>query len=289
MIAVIGGTGTTGREVVKGLQEEGARFRCIVRDAERAQGMLGDDVAVVEGDLADPATVEAGCRDCEALFLLSGHSPAMAEQQINAIDAAKRAGVRRIVKSAGMMVHPEMMIQRLHVEAEDHLKESRADWTILRPNFFRQNLLNAAGVVREQDKIIMPFPADVPIAMIDVRDTAAVAVKVLTEDGHAGVTYELTGVPVTLNECAAALTRALGKNIAYVQAPLEKAQAMMRENGAPDWALDQIANIVTCIEQGVLSRATGDVEKLIGRAPRTLDDFFSRYIMAFGGGRGAGF
>ena len=287
MIAVIGGTGTTGREVVKGLQEAGVAFRCIVRDADRAQGMLGDDVAVAEGDLSDPATVEAGCRGCESLFLLSGHSPVMADQQKNAIDAANRAGVRRIVKSAGMMVDRQMMIPRLHVETEDHLKESGVEWTILRPNFFRQNLLNAAGAVRGQDKIIMPFPADVPIAMIDVRDTAAVAVKVLTMDGHAGVTYELTGVPVTLNECAGVLTQALGKVVAYVQAPLETAQAKMRENGAPDWALDQVANIVACIERSGLSRATGDVEKITGRPPRTLDDFFADYLMAFGGGRGA--
>ena len=104
----------------------------------------------------------------------------MADQQKSAIDAAIRAGVRRIVKSAGMMVDPAMMIPRLHVEAEDHLKASGVDWTILRPNFFCQNLLNAAGAVRAEDRMIMPFPADVPIAMIDARDTADVAVRVLT-------------------------------------------------------------------------------------------------------------
>lgn len=288
MIAVIGGTGTTGREVVKGLLATGADIRCIVRDAERAAGVLGDDVDLVEGDLADPATIEAGCRGCVSLFLLSGHSPVMAEQQKNAIDAAKRAGVGRIVKSAGMMVDPEMMIPRLHVEAEDHLKQSGIDWTILRPNFFRQNLLNAAGAVRAEDKMIMPFPADMPIAMIDVRDTADVAVRVLTEDGHSGVTYELAGDPVTLSECAAVLSGALGKDVVYVQAPLEMAQTMMRDQSAPDWALDQVANILTYIDRGGLSRATDDVEKLTGRAPRSLGDFVTDYIMAFGGGRGAG-
>ena len=286
MIAVIGGTGTTGREIVEGLRQAGAAFRCIIRDTVRAAGQLGDDVALIEGDLADPATIEAGCAGCESLFLLSGHGPAMADQQKSAIDAAIRAGVRRIVKSAGMMVDPAMMIPRLHVEAEDHLKASGVDWTILRPNFFCQNLLNAAGAVRAEDKMIMPFPADVPIAMIDVRDTAAVAVRVLTGDGHGGVTYELTGSPVTLDECARVLSRTLGKDVAYVQAPLETAHSMMRDQGAPDWVLDQVANILTYIERGGLSRATGDVEEITGRPPRTLDDFFSRYVMAFGGGRG---
>jgi uncharacterized protein YbjT (DUF2867 family) len=286
MIAVIGGTGTTGREVVKGLADAGASFRCIVRDPDRAAGQLGDDIALVEGDLADPATIEAGCAGCESLFLLSGHGPVMAEQQKGAIDAARRAGVRRIVKSAGMMVNSAMMIPRLHIEAENHLKASGVDWTILRPNFFRQNLLNTAGAVREQNKMIMPFPADVPIAMIDVFDTADVAVHVLGQEGHSGATYELTGAPVTLNECAAALSRALGREVVYVQAPLDAAQAMMRDRGAPDWALDQVANIVSCIEDGELSRATGDVEKITGHSPRTPDDFFTDYIMAFGGGRG---
>ncbi len=289
MIAVIGGTGTTGREVVRGLNAAGADFRCIVRDTDRAEGQLGDGVALVDGDLTDPATIEAGCTGCETLFLLSGDSPAMAEQQTGAIDAAVRAGVRRIVQSSGMMVDPAMMIPRLRVDIEDHLKACGVDWTILRPNFFRQNLLKSAGAVRAEDRMIMPFAPDVPIAMIDVRDTADAAVRVLTADGHAGTTYELTGKPVTLDACAAALSPILGKEVTYVQAPLDMAQNMMRDQGAPDWALDHIANIVACIEGGGLSRATGDVEKLIGRAPRTLDDFFSRYVMAFGGGRGAGF
>ena len=286
MLAVIGSTGTTGREVVAGLQTAGAEFRCIVRDTDRAAGQLGDDIALVEGDLADTESIEAGCAGCETLFLLSGDSPVMARQQIGAIDAAVRAGVSRIVNSSGMMLDPAMMIPRLRVEIEDHLKACGVDWTILRPNFFRQNLLKSAVAVRAEDRMIMPFPPDMPIAMIDVRDTADAAVRVLTGEGYAGATYELTGAPVTLDECAAALSPILGRDIAYVQAPLEMAQNTMRDQGAPDWALDHIANIVACIEGGGLSRATDDVDKLTGRAPRHLDDFFSRYKMAFGGGRG---
>jgi uncharacterized protein YbjT (DUF2867 family) len=286
MIAVIGGTGTTGREVVAGLLAAGADFTCIVRDVDRAEGQLGDAVALAEGDLADPASIEAACRGCETLFLLSGDSPAMADQQKGAIDAARRAGVRRIVNASGMMLDPAMMIPRLRLEIEDHLKASGAEWTLLRPNFFRQNLLRTAAAVRIEDRMVLPFPPDVPIAMIDVRDTADAAVRVLTEDGHAGATYALTGIPVTLQECAAALSPILGKDVAYVQVPLAEAQATMREQGAPDWVLDHFANITDCIESGGLSRETDDFENLTGYPPRGLDDFFARYIMAFGGGRG---
>jgi uncharacterized protein YbjT (DUF2867 family) len=124
MIAIIGATGTTGKYVVQELALKGVDFRCIVRDADRARQTLGGDIALVTGGISDPSTVEAGCAGCDTLFLLSPHNPAIGQQQSDAIDSAKRAGVTKIVKLAGMMIYPEMRIPAQHGIAERHLQAS---------------------------------------------------------------------------------------------------------------------------------------------------------------------
>lgn len=281
MIAIIGGTGTTGKYVIEELSRKGASFRCIVRDAERAREALGDGVETVIGDISDPATVEAGCAGCDTLFLLSPHNPALGQQQSDAIDAAKRAGVTRIVKLAGMMTNPDMRIPAQHGIAERYLQESGTAWTIVRPNFFMQNLLNTAGAVKGQGKMMMPFDPETPIGMIDARDSAAVCAAALTEDGFAEKLLEVTGGLVTLNECAAALSSVLGTEVPFVQAPLEMAQKMAMDNGAPDWAAEHIGNIVKDIEAGTMSRDTGTVAEILGRPARTIAGFFKDHAALF--------
>lgn len=274
MIALIGATGTTGKYVVQELARKGVEFRCIVRDEDRARQALGGDIVMVTGDISDPATVESGCAGCDTLFLLSPHNPALGQQQSDAIDAAKRAGVTRIVKLAGMMTNPDMRIPAQHGIAERYLQESGTAWTIVRPNFFMQNLLNTAGAVKGQGKMMMPFNPDVQIGMIDARDIAAVCATALTEDGFAEKLLEVTGGLVTLNDCAAALSAVLETDIPYVQAPLEMAQKMAMDNGAPDWAAEHIGNIVKDIEAGTMSRDTGTVAEILGRPARTISGFF---------------
>ena len=281
MIAIIGATGTTGKYLVQELAGKGVEFRCIVRDADRTREVLGDGVALATGDISEPATVEAACAGCDALFLLSPHNPALGQQQSDAVDAAKRAGVTRIVKLAGMMTNADMRIPAQHAIAERYVEESGAAWTIIRPNFFMQNLLNTAGVVKGQGKMMMPFDPEVPIGMIDARDTAAVCATVLTEDGYAGKLLELTGGLVTLNDCAAALTAVLGKEVPFVRAPLEIAQKMAAENGAPDWAVEHIGNIALDIEARTMSRDTGTVAEILGRPARTIAGFFDDHAAQF--------
>ena len=162
MIGVIGGTGMTGRGVVSALQAKGAEFRCLVRDPAAAAETLGADVELVQADTADAASVEAGLAGCDKLFLLTGHSPVMAEQQIGAIEAAKRAGVTHVVKLSGgpaiVQEDTEAKIGRAHWEIEQALKASGLEWTVLQPGFFMQNFLNMAGMVKGQGKVMMPVP-----------------------------------------------------------------------------------------------------------------------------------
>ncbi len=285
MIGVIGGTGNTGRAVVAALQAKGADFRCLVRDPAKAAETLGSDVELVQADTADAATIEAGLAGCDKLFLLTGHSPAMGEQQTNAIAAAKRAGVTHIVKLSGgdaiVQENISAKIGQAHWQVEEALKASGVDWTILRPGLFMQNFLNMAGMVKEQSKIMMPVPADVEAGMIDVRDTGDVAAAVLTGDGHNGQSYFLASANRTPGDVAAVLSAELGREIAFVQVPLEGAVGAMKERGMPDWLIDHQSALMGLLGSGVLAQTNDNIEKISGHAARTLEDFVHDFAGAF--------
>ncbi len=285
MIGVIGGTGNTGRAVVAALQAKGAEFRCLVRDTAKAAATLGSDVELVEADTADPDSIEAGLAGCDKLFLLTGHSPVMGEQQINTIEAAKRAGVKHVVKLSGgdAVATPDCpsKIGQAHYHVEEALKASGLDWTILRPGLFMQNFLNMAPMVKEQSKIVMPVPADVEAGMIDVRDTGDVAAEVLTGDGHNGQTYFLASANRTPGDVAAVLSAELGKEIAFVQVPMEGAVNAMKERGMPDWLIDHQSALMGLLGTGVMAQTNDNIEKISGHPARTLEDFVKDYAGAF--------
>ncbi len=285
MIGVIGGTGNTGRAVVAALQKKGADFRCLVRDPAAAAETLGSDVELVQADTADADSIEAGLAGCDKLFLLTGHSPAMQEQQINTIEAAKRAGVSHVVKLSGgdAVARPDCpsKIGQAHYHIEEALKASGLEWTILRPGLFMQNFLNMAGMVKGQGKIMMPVPADVEAGMIDVRDTGDVAAAVLTGDGHNGQSYFLASANRTPGDVAAVLSAELGREIAFVQVPLEGAVGAMKERGMPDWLIDHQAGVMGLFASGVLAQTNDNTEQISGHPARSLEDFVKDHAGAF--------
>lgn len=287
MIGLIGATGTTGRALVAALKSRGAGFKCLVRDTAKAAEALGGGVELVQADLADASSIEAGLTGCDKLFLLSGHSPVMAEQQINAVNAAKSAGVRHVVKLSGgdFIVKEDSpgMIGRAHWEIEEAIKASGMDWTMLRPGFFMQNFLNMAQMVAGMGKVMMPLPADVKIAMIDTRDTADVAAGILTGDGHAGKTYSLAERERTPAAATAAIAAAAGKNVAFVQVPMEGAVAAMKERGMPDWLVDHQALMMGIAAAGDMTGANNLIAEIGGHPARSLADFATDHAGAFKG------
>jgi uncharacterized protein YbjT (DUF2867 family) len=288
MIGVIGATGSTGRALVAALKEKGADFRCLVRDPAAAAEKLGADVVLVQADLADAASVEAGLQGCDKVFLLSGHSPVMVEQQLNAVNAAKAVGAKHIVKlSGGSFIIKEdtpAKIGRGHWEIEQEIKASGLEWTFLRPGFFMQNFLNMADMIKGMGKVMMPLPSDVALGMIDVRDTADAAAGVLTSDGHAGQTYELSGPNVSPGEAISAIGSAIGKEIGFVQVPMEGAVGAMKEKGMPEWLVDHQSTLMGMAANGDMATYGNNlIETLAGHAPRTPADFAKDHAAAFGG------
>jgi uncharacterized protein YbjT (DUF2867 family) len=213
-ILVIGGTGNVGRHVVHQLAATGARFRAMTRNPDAAS--LPPQVEVVRGDLTVPETLDRCLQDIDTVFLVWVASPAAVA------DALERIGkhARRIVFLTAPLKTPHPFFQQpnpsreLTERIERLIETSGMEWTFLRAGIFAGNARHFWGQrIRAGDVVRWPY-LDAPTAPTDERDLAAIAVRALCEEGHAGAEYVLTG-PQSLTQAEQVHTigRAIGRSL----------------------------------------------------------------------------
>jgi len=286
-IAVVGATGNTGRAVVKELHALGQTPVCVVRNADKAREVLGADAKTAVAELADTAALAKALAGVTTVFVVTGHNPGMVEQQNNVLDAALKAGAKHLVRVSGgasvARMDSESEVGRAHATIEQQLKEANIKWTILRPGLFMQNLLGQAATIKSDGKIVMPYPADFPIAWTDVRDTGAVGARILINPApHAGKTYAFTGKLTTNAEFAAVFAEVLGRPVAYVPVTLEQNEAAMKARNMPDWLVTHLVTIAKIGDAGGFSiENTKPIEDIVKRAPLTTRQFVEAYKGAF--------
>jgi uncharacterized protein YbjT (DUF2867 family) len=271
MIVVTGATGNVGGALVRVLAEAGERVTAVSR---RAPDDAPEGVLHRQADLAEPDSLRPLLDGADALFLLvAGDRPR------DILDAAKAGGVRRVVllSSQGAATRPE--IYRHPRAFEDAVRESGLDWTILRPGGFASNAFAWAETIRAERTAAAPF-ADVSLPFVDPADIADVAAVVLTEDGHAGHSYTLTGpTPTSPRQRAAAIGDVLGTPVRFIEQSHAEARAEMLRF-MPEPVVDGTLTVLgdpTAEEQ----RASPDVERILGRPPRAFAEWVARNLAAF--------
>ncbi|MEV0643934.1 NAD(P)H-binding protein [Phytomonospora sp. NPDC050363] len=270
MITVTGATGNVGRLITRQLADAGETVTAVSRTAAH----LPEGVTHRAADLGEPATLAAAFAGGETLFLLvAGEDPHAI------LDAAKAAGVRRLVllSSQGAGTRPDAFG---HPRAfEDAVRASGFDWTILRPSGFASNSFAWAASIRTARAAAAPF-ADIALPFIDPADIAAVAATVLRESGHSGRTYVLTGPAATTpRERAALIAEAIGEPIAFTELTRDEAAARMLAF-MPRQAVTATLGILgepTPAEQAV----SPDAEAVLGRAPGTFAVWAAHHALAF--------
>ena len=285
-ILVTGATGNVGSVLIPNLTNLGADVRALVRDETKAQGLKDAGIDVVVGDLEKPETLDAAFRGVDKVFLITPPNPNQVIQAKNGIEAAKRSGNPFIVRlSAGAVRDMPGALPRIsgqHAEIDDELRASGVPSTILKPHQFMQNTMMAAQTVASDGVVYMPFK-DGKVGMIDVRDIVDVAAKVLIEDGHQGITYTLTGPEsISLHDVAAALSKTLGKQVTYVNVPLEAARQAMLGMGLPDWVADAFGEYFAAFSDGYGDFTTPDVEQVTGHPARSYETFARDFTHVFG-------
>lgn len=282
-ILVTGATGTIGNLVVSALKKHNADFIALVRSEEKARGLNEKGVETVMGDFSDTDSLEQALQGIERVFLLSVTSPTAVELQGNLIKMAKKSGVSHIVKVSAMGASPDspIGIARYHAAIEEELRSSGLGYTFLRPHSFMQNLIFDSETIRDQGAIYAQM-GDGRISMVDARDIAAVALKALTENGHEGKTYVLTG-PEALSyaEIAAIFSKQLGKPIRYVPVTSVDARSSMLDAGMPGWLVEDLVAINTRYSAGMGADLSPDVADVTGRKPFTVEDFVRDYLDLF--------
>jgi NAD(P)H dehydrogenase (quinone) len=272
VIAVTGATGGLGGRVAARLAEHGVPQRLLVRDAARAPDLPRAEV-VTFGGYDDPGGLRAALDGVDTLLLVSAaEHPDRVSLHRRGVDAAVAAGVAHIVYTSFQGAAPDSTFTfgRDHFHTEEHIKATGVTHTFLRDNLyldFMPLLCGADGVIRG--------PAgDGRVAAVARDDIAACAVEVLTSDGHANATYDLTGAEAfTMAEAAERVGRAAGRPVTYVAETLEEARASRAPTGAPAWEIEGWVTTYSAIAAGELEQVSGDVERLIGRRPTTLDEF----------------
>jgi uncharacterized protein YbjT (DUF2867 family) len=278
-IGVVGATGNTGSAAVKELQALGENALCVVRNAEKARQVLGAGADIAVADADDRAALRTALGDVDRLLIVTGHNPRADIQQINIIEAAKAAGVKFFLKVSGgrAVVGPDVdsIVGRGHHAVEQALQKSGVAWCILRPGLFMQNTFAQAGAIKSDGKMVLPFAKDLKISFVDVRDTGAMAARILCDpDKHHGKTYEFTGTQSTYEEFAKVFSEVLGKPITYVGASLYSAEAGMKARNMPEWLVGHMLAIARSgAEGGFTAEHTGPIHDIVGRSPITTRQF----------------
>ncbi|MFD3705397.1 NAD(P)H-binding protein [Nocardia sp. NPDC058658] len=282
-VLITGATGTVGRHLVRDLAEAGVRPRAFVRDNTVAHNLFGHDAEIASGDLADPDAVRRAMTDVDTLFLACGNVAEQVALECAAIDAARSAGIRRVVKlsALGAAHDATPTLWRRHAAIEDHLAESGLSAVVLRPSFFMSNLFAAAAPVRNLR--MLPAPAGTaPIAMIDPADIAAVATAVIMDDAVEPGTIELTGPEsLTYHYVAQHLSDATGHDITYLDVAPDLAEQAMIADGLPEPMARQILEVFEALRHGTYATTNDQVTRLTGHPARTLAEFVADHASAF--------
>ena len=280
MFLITGATGNIGSGIVSILTGQGHDVRALVRSAARGD-VLPSGVDIAVGDLDDAESVTAALRGVDGVFLL--HAGTGTTQTQTMIDAARTAGVRRIVllSSIGARLRPMPIIGETLAAREDLLRASGLDVTYLRPNTLMSNALAWADGIRSDNRVVDPTgPGRMPA--VDPADIARVAARVLTEDGHVGHGYILNGPEaLTSREQVEILADVLGRPIEFVDVAPEQFEQDSIAQGTLAPFAGALRDLNELFRAGRAGVITDDIENVTGVAPGTFRAWCEHHAGAF--------
>lgn len=286
MILVTGATGLNGSEVVQRLSTKGVPVRALIRNPAKAERLSAlPKVEIVKGDMARPETLIEALRGVDRAMLISSSDPAMLEVQSNFIEAARKSGVKHVVKLSGIMpdLDSPFRFARMHGEIEQRLEASGMAFTHLRAGEFMQAYFRQVPSIIARNALFLPM-AEARIASIDACDVAEVAATILTSTGHEGKIYPLTGPEaLTMTEVAERLSAAIGKPIHYISATPEEALQVNLAAGMPPYLAEALVELFAERRKGKESQVSPIIQTVFGWQPTSFEDFARRHAAIFRG------
>ena len=275
---ITGASGHLGRLVLDQLLTAGTPATQIVaaaRNVDKLTDLAGSGVTVRRADFADPATLDDAFQGADTMLLVSTTTVGERfDNARNAIDAAARAGVSRIVYTSIVNASTaQMTLADEHRRTEEYLRDSGVAFVILRTGWYLENYTDQLPMITRYHALL-GSAHDGRVSAASRGDLAAAAVAVLTQDGHLGSTYELGGAPFTLTELAATISDVLGTPIAYQDMSVADYTGVLTGAGLPPEMAAAVADADAGLARGELFTAGDDLERLIGRAATTAHQAF---------------
>jgi uncharacterized protein YbjT (DUF2867 family) len=281
LILVIGGRSKIGAALIGELLARDQPVRALLRSGEHT-GDLPAAAGTVTGDLADEGSLVTAMAGIEKVFLLSSPHQDAVRWHRNAIDAARRTEVQLLVRSSILGADRDSPAEFIsaHTACDRYLAGSGLPYVVVRPNLFLQNIPGSTIPAIDAAGNFYVDAGQARISMVDTRDVAAVAAVALTEPGHSGASYDVTGPEaLSYTDVAAKLTQALGRQISYVDAPDDAVRQALLGAGLSDWFANALVGLYQDYRRsaadGYAAQLTGTVQRLTGRPPRTLDALLS--------------
>jgi len=280
MILITGASGNVGKEVLKQIVQTGVQVRAAFQSVSKA-AVAPSGIEPVTVDFNQPETLRAALKGVDRVFLVGPPTAQLPVLERKAIDVIRQSDVRQVVKLSAMGGR-EATFTRQHAQSEDYIQSSGVPCTFLRPNGFMQNMVNYNAATINTQNAFYGSEGEGRVSQIDIRDVAAVAIKALTEDGHVGKAYTLTGPEALTNmEIAQILSDDLGREIRFVNlAPADLKQAVLAA-GVPEWNADALLDLQRLYREGKAATVTHDVEQILGRRPTSFAQFSRDHKYAF--------
>jgi len=257
-ILIIGGTGKTGRRVAEKLAALGVKTRVASRSS------------AIRFDWDDSSTWGAALEGVSAAYVT--YSPDLAVPEAppaieGLVRMAEERGVRRLVLLSGRGEEEALRCERIALDANP-------DWTVVRASWFNQNFSEGFFAEPLRDGVLALPAGDVREPFVDAEDIADVAVAALTENGHEGRIYEVTGPRLlTFSEAVGEISRAAGRDLRYEQIPAEDFASGMRELEVPEQVVSLTRYLFETVLDGRNASVTDGVEQALGRPPRDFSDY----------------
>jgi uncharacterized protein YbjT (DUF2867 family) len=266
---------------VKQLKEAGAPFRVAVSSLTKAKKANAEGLQAAVLNYTDPQSFEYALKGIERLFLLS--PPGATEMEAGLIDAAQKVDVRHIVKLSVIGADTgATILAKEHAAMEKLIQRSEVAYTFLRPNGFMQNYITSFGATIKTQGAFYLAQGDSKYSMVDVRDIAAVAVKALTQAGHEGKAYTITGPEALSNsDVAEKLSKVTGKKISYVAIKDDDMRNALQQQGVPSAMIEALIDLMHYYISGKAAPVSPAVEKVLKRPPTSFDQFAKDHAAAF--------
>ncbi|MDT4982577.1 MAG: hypothetical protein QOF95_67 [Pseudonocardiales bacterium] len=289
MLLITGVTGTAGSIVIREFAHQQVEVRALVRDSTKAHWLGAfPTVEVVQGDMANPATLNEAFEGIDRAFMISSPRGDMVSTQCRFIDAAKASGVRHVIKlsgkESGTAFDPNKFRgTREHLQIERYLEASGLEWTHLRPSQFMQFYLPSAitGVDPQKNALVMPIGEN-QLSPVDLADIAKVAVAMMRADGIEGKAYEITGPEaLTMAQITEIISTATGRAFRYQHVTFEKKRQLHAAQGFPPEVIETLDDIYRERANSPQSRVDLSTHEAFGVQPTTFATFAHGNAAAF--------